>query len=767
MMLRHIGRAQNHQPHAAGEVPGIKDCDVFKGFRRLTGILITVAYVPCHCNMNDVLRLRQLFGKEALVVLHLGRMGITLSPPGNMRQQFVRPQLRPVQEPPFFRTDVIRAYGKAELFPEGFRKVAHAVRCDQDGAPLCLLEDQDVFFDVRLLGFLVQIHQTLGEDAQHSRLQQRAADRLGQIAAEALLSIEKLVVAARVGGQRYHGHVLAQAARLDPQGVEALDSVHSRHQVVHENAVIMVVLGQPQAFGPAVGHVNLDLGLRQQLLHHHQVHFVVVHHENMRIRRLKAPSVHFAFPHARPGGQRKRSQLPLVHDVLIQNDHKLGALGIDAVYADLAAHQLHQLLNDAESQSRSLNITVFLLVHPPERVENIGNILLLHALAGILHRIPDPHAVDPLPLTPDGQGNGAFAGILHRVVQQIDQNLLDAHLVSAEHAGNGGIHMELKFQALFLGLDPNHVDDFRKEGPGLIGDVDNLHLSGFDFGDVQNVVNQGEQQLAGPLDIPGVLRYLRRDVLPQDDLIESDDRVDGRADLVAHAGKEVILRPVQLLDLLFLPLREGILLLVHPVQEHEQDAGEQPHHNHGKGGVKQCVVLRIRRGKGRIVKGGAVAKQRLRRTKSEKDRPAPSLQGDADVDEAEHKPLRHAAVKAACGKKGDGKQRKQQYRNERGAHVNPFFPNADLDDCRHEGQACQHNQHVPEASAHGQGKRNGDHADAGHNAEHSLAEADPVIGNNLKPFFYHEVFHSSELDIFRKRAGRRQSPPAISAQSAS
>ena len=67
--------------------------------------------------------------------------------------------------------------------------------------------------------------------------------------------------------------------------------------------------------------------------------------------------------------------------------------------------------------------------------------------------------------------------------------------------------MELEFQALFPGLNPYHIDDFRKERASLIGDVDDLHFSGFDLGDVQNIIDQREQQLAGPLDISGVLRH--------------------------------------------------------------------------------------------------------------------------------------------------------------------------------------------------------------------------------------------------------------------
>ena len=64
--------------------------------------------------------------------------------------------------------------------------------------------------------------------------------------------------------------------------------------MVHENAVIVVGLRQPQALRAAGGRINLDLGLRQQLPDHHQIHVVVIHHKDMGFRRLKALLVGFS-----------------------------------------------------------------------------------------------------------------------------------------------------------------------------------------------------------------------------------------------------------------------------------------------------------------------------------------------------------------------------------------------------------------------------------------------------------------------------------------
>ena len=85
----------------------------------------------------------------------------------------------------------------------------------------------------------------------------------------------------------------------------------------------MMVLSQLQAFRAAVRHINLDFCLRKQLADHHQIHIIVIHHEDVRIRRLKALTVRFAFTVPHPGGQRKRPQLLLINDILIQCNDKL------------------------------------------------------------------------------------------------------------------------------------------------------------------------------------------------------------------------------------------------------------------------------------------------------------------------------------------------------------------------------------------------------------------------------------------------------------
>ena len=211
---------------------------------------------------------------------------------------------------------------------------------------------------------------------------------------------------------------------------------------------------------------------------------------------------------------------------------------------------------------------------------------------------------------------------------------------------------------------------------------------------------------------------------------------------MAHTGEEIVLRLVELLDLLFLLLGEGVFLLIHPIQEHEQHTGEQAYHNHGKRGVKEGALLGIHGGDFREVVGDAVAQHRLRHAQPEKHGHAFPPQGDADIDEAEHKPLRHPAVEPARGKECEGEEHQQQYHDGRGPRLDALLSDAELHDHRYGRQAYHEDHEIQNTPAHRQGEYQRNHADHGHNAEYALTHTDPVIREDLKPFFNHAVSHS-------------------------
>ena len=86
------------------------------------------------------------------------------------------------------------------------------------------------------------------------------------------------------------------------------------------------------------------------------------------------------------------------------------------------------------------------------------------------------------------------------------------------------------------------------------------HLAGFDLGEVQDVVEQAQQRLRGPLGLAGVVALLRvqRGLVQQAQ--HAQDGVHGGADLVAHVGQELPLGRAGLLGDQLGLLQRGLVL---------------------------------------------------------------------------------------------------------------------------------------------------------------------------------------------------------------
>jgi hypothetical protein len=143
------------------------------------------------------------------------------------------------------------------------------------------------------------------------------------------------------------------------------------------------------------------------------------------------------------------------------------------------------------------------------------------------------------------------AVVLDRVGQQVDDHLTEAHPIGMDHrvacvatrihdadpllGGQGGDQR----QALVDDRIQRHAAHRQLQVPGL------------DPAQVDQVVHQRQQMLPGPLDLAGVVAGgLRHMGIRAQQLREAQDRVQRRAQFVAHAGQEGALGPVRPLGLL-------------------------------------------------------------------------------------------------------------------------------------------------------------------------------------------------------------------------
>ena len=125
---------------------------------------------------------------------------------------------------------------------------------------------------------------------------------------------------------------------------------------------------------------------------------------------------------------------------------------------------------------------------------------------------------------------------------------------------------------------------------------------------------------------------------------------------MAHAGEKMVLRLVQLLDLFLLLYGELLLLLIKMVLEQQQHPREESSHDHRTGGIEIGLGRGVGQHQLRMEIGNVIADQGLHSAQCKEHRLASALQGNADIDEAEHEPLRHPAVDAAPGEEHHGKQ---------------------------------------------------------------------------------------------------------------
>ena len=108
------------------------------------------------------------------------------------------------------------------------------------------------------------------------------------------------------------------------------------------------------------------------------------------------------------------------------------------------------------------------------------------------------------------QRDMALLGELHRIGDEVDQDLAQMLAAAAQEKGCGGIEMHQQAQALALGLGPQEGDQIGELGMEIeIDDVDR-HLARLDLGEIEDLVDEGEQRAAGARDRAGHVALLAR-----------------------------------------------------------------------------------------------------------------------------------------------------------------------------------------------------------------------------------------------------------------
>ncbi len=147
--------------------------------------------------------------------------------------------------------------------------------------------------------------------------------------------------------------------------------------------------------------------------------------------------------------------------------------------------------------------------------------------------------------------NGHFAGIgeLHRVPDEVHDDLLHAGDVAEERDRNAVVHVERQLEAFLLGALREDVDRPFEARADLERSSLQAHPPRLDLREVEDVVDEAQERLAALPDRVGELALLPRQGRAEEEARHPDDAVHRRPDLVAHRGEERALGPVGVLGL--------------------------------------------------------------------------------------------------------------------------------------------------------------------------------------------------------------------------
>ena len=200
--------------------------------------------------------------------------------------------------------------------------------------------------------------------------------------------------------------------------------------------------------------------------------------------------------------------------------------------------QLGQRHHQGQAETGAFVLAVEAGLDLSEGAERGRQVRLGDADAGVGHRQRDRAALEA------GRDGDLSAGLgeLDGVGQQIDQHLLYRARVAVQVrqvVGQGDAERELAGVRAAAHDGQDRLHQLRDRDLAFA----QLQLAGVDLGQIENVVDDREQVDAAGVDVLGIVQIARvaerpEQAVPQH-LGETDDRVEGGAQLVAHIGQEL------------------------------------------------------------------------------------------------------------------------------------------------------------------------------------------------------------------------------------
>ncbi len=215
-----------------------------------------------------------------------------------------------------------------------------------------------------------------------------------------------------------------------------------------------------------------------------------------------------------------------------------------AVHLDDTAHPVRELLAYRQPQADAC-LALAPLLGLLERGEDASLVLRRDPHAGVLDAHPQ---LDPAFAHRDGlhaQDDASGIGELDCVAQQVQQNLPDALVVRLHQSRKVERRVQNEDEPFLLRIHADHRRDFLQQRGQLNRGGIQIEMAGTDPGQIQQIVDDGQQMAAAARDRAQRILAggLGQRALPYE-IGVAENGVQRRAQLMAHAGQELILGSV-------------------------------------------------------------------------------------------------------------------------------------------------------------------------------------------------------------------------------
>ncbi|MNV25331.1 hypothetical protein D3C71_1164270 [compost metagenome] len=180
-----------------------------------------------------------------------------------------------------------------------------------------------------------------------------------------------------------------------------------------------------------------------------------------------------------------------------------------------------------------------------ECLKQRAHILVRQADAGVLDADAQLHAVFVFFFKHGAGNDGAFAGELDRVADQVGEDLLEPQRITHQRQRRVAVNQAHQFQLLGVG-------GRGEDGQGVLQQVAQVErnmvehqFAGLDLREVEDLVNDPQQAVGGFFDGAQVVELARGQLAFLQQVRETENAVERRADFVAHVGQELGLDPAR------------------------------------------------------------------------------------------------------------------------------------------------------------------------------------------------------------------------------